>query len=370
MKLVDLFCGTGGFSTGAHRAGFEVSAAFDLDATLTSSFKRNFPRTELALEDVSKLTSEKLIGYAGGIVDGIFGGPPCQGFSEIGRKDENDARRELLWHFFRLVSEVEPTFFVMENVPGLAHGYSGDALETALKLVRDRYAILEPTILDASEFGAATKRKRIFVVGMHKDRADVLQDSDLDAWKSKPTTVKQAIADLKDSTYVQDDDDGFDIWRARSAGRPSIYASKLRNYRGLFTGHRATVHSEKVIRRFSEVPAGGLDKVGRHQRLSWEGLCPTLRAGTGSDRGSYQSVRPLHPDEDRVITVREAARLQGFPDSHVFHPTIWHSFRMIGNSVSPFMAEAIFTAISEKLAGADRKSVDQQVQEAERIAAE
>jgi DNA (cytosine-5)-methyltransferase 1 len=99
------------------------------------------------------------------------------------------------------------------------------------------------------------------------------------------------------------------------------------------------------------VEPGGVDAVGRHQRLDWRGQCPTLRAGTGSDRGSYQSVRPIHPEHDRVITVREAARLQGFPDRHMFHPTTWHSFRMIGNSVSPIIARAIFGAIAERFDG-------------------
>jgi DNA (cytosine-5)-methyltransferase 1 len=92
-----------------------------------------------------------------------------------------------------------------------------------------------------------------------------------------------------------------------------------------------------------------MEKVGRHPRLKLGGLCPTLRAGTGFDLGSFQSVRPIHPRQHRVITVREAARLQGFPDEHVFHPTVWHSFRMIGNSVSPMMARAIFEAIRDRL---------------------
>jgi DNA (cytosine-5)-methyltransferase 1 len=88
--------------------------------------------------------------------------------------------------------------------------------------------------------------------------------------------------------------------------------------------------------------------------LKWDGQCPTLRAGTGSDRGSFQSVRPIHPDEPRVITVREAARLQGFPDCHFFHKTVWHSFRMIGNSVSPFVSEAVFCAIKACLIKAQK----------------
>nr|WP_249812095.1 DNA cytosine methyltransferase [Bradyrhizobium sp. 188] len=99
---------------------------------------------------------------------------------------------------------------------------------------------------------------------------------------------------------------------------------------------------------------GEIDSVGRHPRLSWEGQCPNLRAGTGKDKGSYQAVRPIHPEEDRVITVREAARLQGFPDSFRFHPTVWHSFRMIGNSVSPIIAQAILSLIAERMGAAQQ----------------
>jgi len=92
-----------------------------------------------------------------------------------------------------------------------------------------------------------------------------------------------------------------------------------------------------------------MDKISKFPRLRWDGLCPTLRAGTDKHKGSYQAVRPIHPDEDRVITPREAARLQGFPDWFQFSPTKWHSFRQIGNSVSPFVGEAVLDVIRCKL---------------------
>lgn len=115
MRLVDLFCGCGGFSLGAHEAGFDVVSAYDVDPKLTLSFARNFPDTTLNLEDVTTLTGARILASAGGRIDGIFGGPPCQGFSDIGRRAVDDPRRQLLGHFFRLVAEVEPTFFVMET---------------------------------------------------------------------------------------------------------------------------------------------------------------------------------------------------------------------------------------------------------------
>jgi DNA (cytosine-5)-methyltransferase 1 len=346
--LVDLFSGCGGFSLGAHQAGFTVAAAIDIDPILTSTFPLNFPDTRLLNEDISTLDGEAVRAAAGGRVDGIFGGPPCQGFSMIGRREPDDPRSLLVHHFFRIVQEVRPAFFVMENVRGLGHSNSRAVLETAVKLVEDRYAISGPQILDAADFGAATRRERLFLIGINKDCGEPLNLEEIARLKRPAATVRAAISDLEGAEYLRDEA-GFDVWRIARRGRPSNYASALRGPEGRFTGHRATDHSKEVVRRFKTVPPGGTDIVGRHHRLDWLSQCPTLRAGTGADKGSYQSVRPLHPEEPRVITVREAARLQGFPDTHRFHPTVWHSFRMIGNSVSPIIAQAIFAAIASRL---------------------
>lgn len=349
MKLVDLFCGCGGFSLGAHQAGFDVKAAFDIDPILTSSYRFNFPDTELQLRDVATITGAEIEGIVGGKVDGVFGGPPCQGFSTIGKRDVNDPRRLLLLEFFRVVDELRPAFFVMENVRGLAYKDARALLAEGIARISDHYAILGPVLLDAANFGAATSRTRLFVMGFDTRRCPPLTTLDLVAQQIEPATVRAAIEDLNGATLVDDSDGGFDVWRIAKRGQPSAYASALRSSDGRFTGNRRTAHMPDTIARFATVEPGKHDSVGRHYRLKWEGQCPTLRAGTGSDRGSYQSVRPIHPEEARVITVREGARLQGFPDAHQFHPTVWHSFRMIGNSVSPIMSRAIFRAIKSKL---------------------
>jgi DNA (cytosine-5)-methyltransferase 1 len=238
----------------------------------------------------------------------------------------------------------------MENVRGLAYSDAQDELEGALNLVCDRYALFGPSVLDAAEFGAATSRSRLFVVGIHKDRGDGLSPEDVDAYRRPATTVREAIRDL-DRAIHEGNEGEYDAWRIPDFASLSEYAEGLKRPDRRFTGHRATKHTQRVVERFAAVAPGEMDLVGRHRRLRWEGQCPTLRAGTGSDRGSYQSVRPIHPEIPRVITVREAARLQGFPDAHLFHPTVWHSFRMIGNSVSPVIAEAIFGAIRTKVRG-------------------
>ena len=351
MKLVELFCGCGGFSYGAHAAGFDVAAAYDIDETLTSSYPRNFPRTKLFHRDIGELTGAEIQAAVNGQIGGVFGGPPCQGFSDIGRRQKDDPRRELLGHFFRIVGEVQPTFFVMENVRGLAYADSLPLLDAALERLNGGYHILGPHIWDASSFGAATRRNRMFVIGIRRGQADAIDKTAVEAFQRPAATVKAAIADLAGALALPESHQqaGFDRWRIRRPGKPSAYAAPLRARDKVFTGHRPTIHTQVVVERFAAVEQGQVDPVGRHPRLAWNGLCPTLRAGTGADRGSYQSVRPIHPEEDRVITVREAARLQGFPDGHLFHPTVWHSFRMIGNSVSPIMAKAIFSAIAAHL---------------------
>lgn len=347
MKAVDLFCCSGGFSLGAHAAGFDVACAYDFDPILTSSWSANFPTAKLRLRDISELTGTEIQKDVGSDVDLMFGGPPCQGFSAIGRRDKNDIRRKLLGHFFRLVDEVRPAAFVMENVKGLGFADARHELDAALEQVPKHYSVSDPMILDAANFGAATNRQRLFVVGYDPGRCGPIDFGSIRDRADVPATVEDAIADLVSAKPIGDPQ--LDVWALNSETEVSDYAKALRSEDLTFTGNRRTAHTEKVLRRFSTVPQGGLDKVGRYPRLSWMGQCPTLRAGTGSDKGSYQSVRPLHPTEDRVITVREAARLQGFPDGHKFHDTIWHSFRMIGNSVSPIIAREILTVVSEAI---------------------
>ena len=343
---VELFCCSGGFSLGAHEAGFDVACAYDFDPILTSSWSKNFPNIPLHLRDVSILDGGEITAAAGDDVSLLFGGPPCQGFSSIGRRDKKDDRRRLLHHFFRLVAEIRPRTFVMENVKGLSFANAREELDGALAQVPRDYVVSPKMILDAADFGAATKRQRLFIIGYDPERCDRIDFKALQERRDTPATVGQAIADLADAKSTGDDDD---VWQLADPHAASAYAMKLHGQEHTFTGNRRTAHTKSVVDRFSKVPQGGLDKVGRYPRLAWGGQCPTLRAGTGADKGSYQAVRPLHPDENRVITVREAARLQGFPDEHRFHDTIWHSFRMIGNSVSPIVAREILKSVAEAL---------------------
>lgn len=302
MRAIDLFCGTGGFSRGAVAAGFEVVAAFDIDANLTFSHHHNFPKTKLFLEDVSQLSGKGILSAIRVTdIDLIFGGPPCQGFSAIGKRQISDPRRSLLRHFFRLVAEIQPAAFVMENVQGLTYKEAKPELDAALALIPDHYNVLGPMILDASEFGAGTKRKRMFVIGYDPNRCAEFNVVDIDAAKRPAATVADALSGLAGARKLPSEDEMSDIWKISDHAELSDYAKNLASHDLTFTGNLRTVHSDAIISRFADLPQGKVDKIGRHHRLEWTGQCPTLRAGTGPDKGSHQAVRPVHPDENRWI---------------------------------------------------------------------
>ena len=367
-KIADLFAGVGGFSLGAARAGFEVAAAIDLDRHAIAAHKKNFPFAKHPRRNIANLTGKSLMQLAqlsGEKLVGIIGGPPCQGFSTMGRRRKNDSRNPLFLHFFRLVAEIKPLFFVAENVPGIL-GSKYEALRrNALKLVSRDYDVVGPFTLCASTCGAATIRPRVFFVGIAKRCGVSLLPKDFNhSTSNRKNPVKIALAGLTASVRstwqteksswrrVKESQGKYFIAINRfceSVGDPIAIERFVRKLE--VSGFFGTEHRADVVKRFASVPAGKMDKTSRFPRLSWNGLCPTLRAGTDSSRGSYQAVRPIHPDKDRVITPREAARLQGFPDWFQFSPTKWHSFRQIGNSISPLVAEAVLDVIGCKLFG-------------------
>src|SRR5262249_29606012 len=150
LRVADIFAGCGGFTLGAHRAGMKTCLAVDVDPVLSSSFSDNFPHVKLVRRNVRWVSSAELLDFADGYIDGIIGGPPCQGFSEIGKRDKGDPRRLLIGDFFRLVRKAKPRFFVMENVRGLLFEENRPILFGYLDRLAERYTIFGPHIIDAA----------------------------------------------------------------------------------------------------------------------------------------------------------------------------------------------------------------------------
>jgi len=367
--VIDLFAGVGGMSLGAARAGFDVRAAVELDPIAVATHAVNFPTSRHFNWDVGSMSGGKLLGAAGidpDRLDGLVGGPPCQGFSEIGKKDVDDPRNSLFGHFFRLVAEIKPKFFVAENVPGIGADRNSKIVEKALALIPPGYKVLPATEVPASKLGAPTTRARMFFIGYDPSRMSALTvDTVFKATAGRKVTVGEALAGLptirsdwqrEDQGWrtVETDFDEEDYFYSRlfrNVPQGVGSASAIKRLRELceVSGNLGTRHTDDVVRRFRAVRPGATDAISRATRLVEDGFCPTLRAGTASDRGSFQAVRPIHHKSARVISPREAARLQGFPDWFQFHATKWHSFRQIGNSVSPFVAEALLHRIYGKL---------------------
>ncbi|MCM2464762.1 DNA cytosine methyltransferase [Methanoculleus oceani] len=363
-QIVDLFSGAGGLSIGAARAGFIVRGAVENDPIAFGTHKCNFPNTIHISTSVSDLTGEKLLDLLklkSGSLTGVIGGPPCQGFSSMGRKDKNDPRNRLFPEFFRIVAETHPKFFLAENVPGILCKENSDIINEGLSFVEDKYVFLPPLVVKANEYGVATTRTRIFFFGYHRDKMEPLTANDfLPSSDIEKIFVKDALRGLpiKINPEWQKEEQSWQIVRTSGNG---YYASRLQGHvppgvgdpvalsrlrdESLVSGFLGTRHSDEVVQRYAKVEFGRRDPISRATRLDPEGFCPTLRAGTGRDHGSHQALRPIHPTENRAITPREAARLQGFPDWFRFAPTKWHSFRQIGSSVSPIVAERLLAVV-------------------------
>lgn len=373
---VDLFSGVGGMSLGFEQAGFDVVGAVDLEQINVDTYKKNFPNCKTWCADLSAVSGNQIrkeTSITARDIDVVFAGPPCQGFSLIGKRLKDDPRNSLLYELARLIGELSASYFVVENVEGIRLGDSKSFLDEFQRRVASAgYKVVEPIqLLDAAEFGVPQRRARVFILG-YKFGLDApaypepVYAFDRNGGYRGPT-VWDAISDLPridDYEYLLSTGE----YRGK-LGQPSGYAKILRgetldlndlsyarerNGTGL-TGCLRTSHTPKTVNRFRKTKQGSYEDVSRFHRLAKGGLSNTLRAGTGPAQGSFMAPRPIHPFQDRCITVREAARLHSFPDWFWFHPTKWHGFRQIGNSVPPLLARAVARRIRDAIVGEGRR---------------
>ena len=199
-KVIDPYAGAGGLSLGAARAGFEVAAAVENDQYAIETHRKNFPATKHSPENIAFLKGHDLLELAGlrkGELTGLIGGPPCQGFSEMGKRKAEDERNRLLFHFFRLVEETQPHFFLAENVPGILNEQYKDLRNEAFGLLGKRYELLKPLTIVASDYGAPTTRTRIFFIGYDPEYfPDLNAGSFKPAGKIEPIHVEAALRGL------------------------------------------------------------------------------------------------------------------------------------------------------------------------------
>lgn len=363
---IDLFSGAGGLSLGFEQAGFDIVAAVEIDPVHAAVHEFNFPDCAVIPRSVTQV-SGKQIREAAGIgsqqVDVVCGGAPCQGFSLIGQRAFDDPRNSLVKDFVRIVHELDANHFVFENVKGLTLGKHRKFLDQLIEeFERIGYDVRkEWQVLNAYNYAVPQDRQRLFLLGAKKGLAVPEYPPAITAKPGSGTTklpnaptCADALRDLPDAecfrTLVHRDD-----VETKKFGKRSAYGKLMRceipegwayGYERDWNPHALTSsmrsdHSAVSRRRFAETESGKVEPISRFLKLPEEGVSNTLRAGTDGARGAFTSPRPIHYRWNRCITVREMARLHGFPDWFRFNQTKWHGARQIGNAVPPPLAKAV-----------------------------
>ncbi|MEM6450457.1 MAG: DNA cytosine methyltransferase [Cyanobacteria bacterium P01_D01_bin.105] len=361
---IDLFAGAGGLSLGFEQAGFDVAAAVEVDPVHACVHRFNFPGCAIVPHSISAVSGTEIRRAAGlspsSAVDVVMGGAPCQGFSIMGPRAFNDPRNALVREFIRIVRELQPSYFLFENVKGLTIGRNFQFLEQIIRELNDAgYQVRQPwKILNAKDYGVPQSRERLFLIGAKKETALPAYPCAVDM----PVTCADALQDLPDAEQFEQllrrDEVRADYLRPPTGYSAAMRCSDRTQWKyghprkwspRVLTSSRRTNHSAASRARFKHTPQGKREPISHFYKLSPDGVATTLRAGTDSARGAFTSPRPIHYQYARCVTVREMARLHGFPDWFRFNETKWHGGRQIGNSVPPPLGFAIAQEIMRVL---------------------
>lgn len=361
QKVIDLFAGCGGFSTGFIQAGFEITKAVEYDKMIAKSYKENHPHTKMFAEDIGNVDNEQF--FKKGEADLIIGGPPCQGFSMAGariRKNgfQEDPRNYLFKHYLNIVKIVSPKYFIFENVKGILTRSNGEIFKEIIKAFSnsdnfngDKYYI-SYKIVKAIEVGIPQKRERVIIFGSkNKDidfnffyhqayeklkieRPDFLKD----------VTVWEAISNLPEAN---------DNGKIKNPKSKTNYQKYLETDLETINNHTKTNHSKKSLERMAKIKSGEnwtslnekINSVhsGAYGRLSKNEPAPTITTRFDTPSGG----RFIHPVKNRTLTPREAARIQSFPDNFNFIGSKSSICTQIGNAVPPKLAFFIACIIKE-----------------------
>jgi DNA (cytosine-5)-methyltransferase 1 len=364
MKAIDLFAGCGGLSLGFMKNGCTIVKAVEFDPSIANTYKLNHPEVEVIVDDIKNIDHFGI--FKRGDADVIIGGPPCQGFSMAGARIREgfmgDPRNFLFKHYFNVVKTVKPRAFVMENVKGIQTMQKGEIFEEIKRIFQDPDLLdgqayhLYPRVIKAVEFGVPQKRERMIIVGVLGEPVDFDKIWDMTKERIRddyPTyfekvTVEDAIGNLSAPTA-----DGVVVNPEPLTDYQRYLASDAKELKN----HIKTKHSDIAVGRMHKVDNGEnftvLDEdiksvhSGSYGRLCWDEQAPTITTRFDTPSGG----RFTHPNEDRTLTPREAARIQSFPDDFVFYGNKTSICRQIGNAVPPkvsyFLARLVENILKE-----------------------
>lgn len=346
MIGIEIFSGAGGMGLGASQAGVDIKIAVEKDKFAAQTYLYNHPKTTVVVNDISNISDFKFKRKREQVI--LFGGPPCQGYSNSNRKTRTSGNPKnwLFEEFIRSANLINPNWIVIENVPGLMNLENGFFLE---KICNDLHAIgFTPNIkiLNAANFGVPQKRERIFVVS---SRNGVAFDFPIGSFTNKHISIEEAISDLP---YLENG--SMDDKLSYKHEPKSEFAKKMRGNLKTVSQNYVTRNSNLVLQRYAHIPQGGnwqnipLELMGNYKdhtrchhniyrRLSANEPSPII--------ANYRKSMIIHPFENRGISLREAARLQSFPDDFIFCGPLIYKQQQVGDAVPPLLAKSIFEQI-------------------------
>ena len=340
-KIIDLFCGCGGLSKGFEMAGFEVKIAIDMWEDAVRTFNHNHGNNPVAIcQDIHKWTNESLQNVIeDGDVVGIIGGPPCQGYSTVGTRDVEDPRNHLYKEYCRIVEQVRPDFFLIENVKGLITLSGGAFKDDIITRFSNLGYNVTYQVLNAADYGVPQNRYRVFFVGLKKNKF-VFPNA-----QAEKITTEEAISDLPELRGIEK----IEEYQSQPF---TPYQIKMRGSSTKLFNHEGTNHSPQTIEIISMIKDGGKIKdlpsefwnVRKYnkafERMYSKGQSNTVDTG----HRNY-----FHYKQNRIPSVRENARLQSFPDAFEFLGSKTSQYKQVGNAVPPLLSYAIAKAIKEQM---------------------
>lgn len=367
FTCIDLFAGVGGFGEGFKREGFDILLASDIWDKAILTYKENHPETKTLVEDIYNIDSKELmkeIKVVKGEVDVIIGGPPCQGYSTVGKRNEDDPRNLLFKEYIRIIREIYPKIFVMENVVGIKSMKKGSIYTNIIDGFKDIGYKIESKILNAANYGVPQNRERVIFIGTRLDidiefpEEEYFRERNLtNALNFKPfITLKEAISDLP---IVNAGESSEDYTTSASNAYQRLMRSQMSSKEKL-TLQKAGKHTKKLLDMMEYIPENS--SVWEVKDIPTE-LKPTSGFGNTYARLNFDepgmtitrnfscisSSRCIHPKFNRGLTPREAARIQSFPDDYKFIGTKTDISIQIGNAVPPLLSQAIAKKIRKKL---------------------
>lgn len=367
---VDLFSGAGGITLGLLNAAFNVAYCADIDPACEATHRRNFPQIPFVRGDIEKIKGAEIMRIAGlrrGELDLLIGGPPCQGFSILGQRQIWDPRNGLFHEFLRIAKELKPKCLVIENVTGLATLDNGGVLREIGKAFSEAGYTIDCAELLAAQYGVPQMRWRMFFIGWRTDQGKC-------GGFPMPTHGRAGIGDLvPNRTITAAESAGFVTIREAIGDLPAIRSGELgtayrRAPKGdyqvamrsdaspVLSNHYAPRLSEQNIMRLRALKPGQdwrdlprrllppsmqralrKDHTRRYRRMKWQGIARTIITRFRDPKsGEY-----THPNQHRTISIREAARIQSFPDWFVFEGSYSQQYDQVGNAVPPLLARAV-----------------------------